>query len=169
MELNRLVAELEKTLDDNLDLYHEMGKSLDEELQALKAYSLPQLDSAIKKKMGISAKLKLIEETRNGMVSRIAVALGIPQAEMSLKKLAEKMGGATESRLISLRSRMSEVIAAVSGQNEFNKNYIEKLMSLNAAAAANLKELMTPESTYQKGGFTPVTAFKPGQVVSRTY
>lgn len=169
MEINRLSAELEKTLSDNLRLYDEMGKTLDEEFLALKAYSLPRLSEAIKRKMEISSKLRLIEEARNRTVSGIAGKLGVPPAQMSLKRLAEEMGGEDKTRLLSLRSRLNDTVKTVTGKNEFNRGFIEKLMSLNSAVAVNLKELLNPESTYEKGGFTPVSAFKPGQVVSRTY
>lgn len=169
MEINRLSAELEKTLTDNLRLYDEMGEALDEEFLALKAYSLPRLSTAIKRKMEASSRLRLIEETRNGIVSMIAGRLGTAPAQMSLRRLAEEMGGEDKTRLLSLRSRLNDVVKTVTEKNEFNRGFIEKLMSLNAAVAVNLKELLNPESTYEKGGFTPVSAFKPGQVVSRTY
>jgi hypothetical protein len=169
MDLNRLSDELEKTLTDNLKLYDEMGKALEEEFTALKAYSLPRLDAAIKWKMLVSSKLKLIEETRNAKVSKVAGKLGMSRAELSLKMLAEKMGGDIETRLLSLRSRLNEAVKNVSEKNDFNRGFIEKLMSVNSASAVHLRELLIPEATYVKGGFTPVTAFKPGQVVSRTY
>lgn len=169
MELNRLSGELEKTLTDNLKLYDEMGKALDEELVSLKAYSLPRLDSAIKWKMLISSKLSLIEKTRNAMVSKIADKLGMSRAELSLKMLAENMGGEVEARLLSLRLLLNEAIKNVTEKNDFNRVFIEKLMSVNSASAVHLRELLTPESTYAKCGSTHVTAFKPGQVVSRTY
>lgn len=169
MELNRLSAELEKTLTDNLKLYDEMGKALDEEFEALRIASLPRLDEAIKRKMAVASKLKLIEETRSAMVSKIAENMGKPPADMTLKLLAGEVGGATGTSLLSLRSRLNEAIRKVTEKNEFNRGFIEKLMSLNATVATNLRELLNPESTYEKGGFTPVAAFKPGQVVSRTY
>lgn len=169
MELNRLSGELEKALTDNLKVYDEMGKALEEEFAALKAYSLPRLEAAIKWKMLVSSKLKLIEETRNAMVSKIADKLGMSRAELSLRMLAGKMGGDLETRLLSLRSRLNEAVKNVSEKNDFNRGFIEKLMSLNSASAVHLRELLNPESTYAKGGFTPVAAFKPGQVVSRTY
>ena len=169
MELNRLSAELEKTLTDNLNLYDEMEKALDEECLALKAYSLTQLDVAIKRKMEVASKLRLIEETRNAMVAKIAGRLGTLPAQISLKELAEEVGGEVKARLLTLRSRMRQIVQTVTEKNDFNRGVISKLMNLNAAAAANLKELLNPESTYEKGGFTPVSAFKAGQVVSRTY
>lgn len=169
MELNRLSGELEKTLTDNLKLYDEMAKALDEEFEALRIASLPRLDAAIKRKMLVASKLKLIEETRSGMVAKIAENMGKSPADMTLKLLADEMGGAAKTSLLSLRSRLNEVIKKVTEKNEFNRGFIEKIMSLNAAVATNLRELLNPESTYEKGGFTPVAAFKPGQVVSRTY
>jgi flagellar biosynthesis/type III secretory pathway chaperone len=169
MELNRLSAELEKTLTDNLKLYDEMGKALDEECEALKAYSLTRLDAAIKRKMEVASKLRLIEEARNAMVSKISGRLGTPPAQISLKGLADQVGGEVRTRLLTLRSRMRQIVQTVTEKNDFNRGVISKLMNLNAASAANLKELINPESTYEKGGFTPVSAFKPGQVVSRTY
>lgn len=169
MELNRLSGELEKTLTDNLNLYDEMDKALEEEFQALRAYSLPRLDAAIKQKMQVASKLQLIEDTRNKMVSRVAGKLGMSRDELSLKMLAEKLGGDIGTRLLSLRSRLTEAVKTVSEKNNFNRGFIERLMSLNSASAVHLRELLNPESTYARGGFTPVAAFKPGQVVSRTY
>lgn len=169
MELNRMSGELEKTLTDNLNLYDEMEMALEEEFQALRAYSLPRLDAAIKRKMLIASKLQLVEVARNTMVAKIADRLGMSRAESSLRMLAEKMGGDVETRLLSLRSRLTGAVKKVSEQNDFNRGFIQRLMSLNSASAIHLKELLNPDSTYAKGGVTPVAAFKPGQVVSRTY
>lgn len=169
MELDELSGELEKKLTDNLKIYDDMGKALDEEFEALRIASLPRLDAAIKRKMLVASRLKLIEETRSAMVSKIAARLGISPADMSLRMLADELGGETRTRLLSLRSRLNDIVQAVSEKNEFNRGFIRQLMSLNTGAANNLRELLNPESTYEKGGFTPVAAFKPGQVVSRTY
>ncbi|MBI5816297.1 MAG: flagellar protein FlgN [Nitrospinae bacterium] len=167
MELKELTDSLDNLVRRNIKLYTEMESALHDELEALKAHSLDKLDTAIQKKMEVVSRLKMIEDSRIKMVQAIAKRLGLSPEQITLSKLAEVAGAGLKEKIVELKTRLKEKVDSVTEKNEFNRGFIEKLMKLNYAAAANLQELLAPESTYHKGSTVRV-ALKPGKVVSRT-
>lgn len=167
MELSELIESLDNLVRRNIKLYTEMESALHDELEALKAHSLDNLDTAIKRKMDIVSRLKLIEDSRIKMVQAIAKRIGLCPEEITLSKVAESAGLGLKDKILELKNRLKEKVASVTEKNDFNRGFIDKLMKLNYAAAANLQELLAPESTYHRGSTVRV-ALKPGKVVSRT-
>ena len=168
MELGKQIAELETIIQRNISLYSEMESALEEELAALESDSLASLDTAIKRKMDVVARLKLIEDSRVKMVYSIAEKSGVSPEEITLSRLAEK-AGSLKDKILGLKDMLRDKVKSVTDKNDYNRGFIEKLMRINHSMAANLQELITPESTYGRKLIVASAPLKPGKVVSRTF
>ncbi|MBI4666865.1 MAG: flagellar protein FlgN [Nitrospinae bacterium] len=168
MEISGLIEELESILSLNIKLYNQMETALEEEFSALKTHSIGQLDGAIKRKLSLAANLRAVEDARLKVIEKISKALGVPVKHIRIRDLAERTGGEAKARLMAIREDLNTATARVTEKNDLNRGFIEKLVTLNASAASNLKELIAPESTYERTGPAAIS-FKPGQVVSRTF
>lgn len=166
MGLDDLIQKLANALKRNIDLYDQMLIELETEREALKAHSLNDVRTCVEKKNYITHEIKMLENERIRILNSISGKSGLPPQELTLSKLAEKVGGKLKEQLLSIRKYLRESVEKVSEMNELNRGLIEKLININLGAAVKIQELIGPESTYKKGGVNQ-NPLKPGRVVSR--
>ncbi len=167
MKPEKLLEKLEVALTHNIRFYNEMAEELEIEREALKAHSLKDLESSIRRKTRITNKIQTLEQERLGILDDLSKTTGRPASKLTLLWLAENFGGSLKDRLLKLRIWLREIVERIADMNLFNRSLIEQLIIVNYNSAEKLHELIEPGSTYIKGGMDPNKP-KPGQVVSQT-
>ncbi|VAX16872.1 hypothetical protein MNBD_NITROSPINAE02-1560 [hydrothermal vent metagenome] len=167
MKQDKLLQKLEVALTHNIRFYNEMAEELAIERVALKAHSLKDLETSIRRKARITHKIQTLEGERLSILEDLAKITGRPASKLTLLWLAENFGGPLKDRLLKLRVWLREIVDRIADMNLFNRGLIEQLIKVNYSSAEKLHDLIQPGSTYIKGGMDP-NKLKPGQVVSQT-
>ncbi len=122
--MNRLYKNLLSLLVQKLALYKEFVLLLQKEWEVVAEYSLSSLEDIVKKKETLVLKMQMLEENRTRVIAGLAPLLGIPEEELTLKKLIESNDHPDNKLLSRYRKELKEEIEHVARWNEKNMNLI---------------------------------------------
>lgn len=157
------IAQLTEILDQNAELYEQMTEKTAEEKSVLDSASFERLSEIVKAKETIALKIKMLEETRAGLMEKIGKKLGRPPGEITLKELAEMPENSRyREKLTALRERLKKAGDTAMKVNDFNRGLIDKAMATVGESIRYATGLIDPAVTY-----SPRLSLKKGATSGR--
>jgi len=162
-------AQLVDILEQNAALYEELAGASEEERISVEMGLVERLEEVVKLKENLSIKIKLLEETRLKLVSRIAEALGRSAEDITLAEIANHPENRPyKGKLISLRDRLQKVAGRTAETNNFNKNLLSRCIVSVMDAMQCMNNLVMPSETYSQKRRVSSKAGS-GRMVSRSF
>ena len=150
--MNEWMDKLIALLEEETLILKALFVILEEEAAALTVSDLNKLHEVHKKKENEVLKIRLLEEQREKIVKRIAVAMGLPQKGMTISGIAERAGHFHAETLIRISEKMQQFTYSIRILNQKNKNRIEQSLGLVRDSLALLENLISPAAVYHHNG-----------------
>jgi flagellar biosynthesis/type III secretory pathway chaperone len=146
--LNRLLA----LLDTLERVYRSLRGELENERAALTAANLADILVARDRKEALLNRLQELEGHRVRQVDKLAAALDLPPATVTVSRLAHHLAPAEAGRLKACSDRLTATLAQVGNLNGANKALIGASLGFVEGSLQVLQGLRRPTSIYRHNG-----------------
>ena len=152
MNRDAMIEQLLGILGRETELYQALSAVMKKEKNAAIQSDLNLLNEAQTEKEIILVDLGLLEEQRQGLVTRLADSLGHPRQDMNLTMISQWVGEPFAGRLKQAGSDLSALFESLQIANQGNKQLFEHSRELLTGSLSLLSELKAPHSIYYRTG-----------------
>lgn len=146
------LEDLAAVLGQETEKYERLLRLIRRESSLITKGNLQAVAELVKQKETLVLELKVMQEARVALMSRVSAAYGIPLAELTLFRLIDlvptshaKLYGGLLKRLAFLASRLAE-------ENDGNKALLDRLVGYVRGSLSSLTSIVTPVPMYQEDG-----------------
>ena len=151
----RSIDELVGVLRDEATRCAELLQAAEREHLALRRFRLAELQSAAAEKELLLQRLNGLEQKRTMLLGRLAAALQVPQTELTLESLAERLPQAQVLRLKRCRAELRERLGRLQELHGRSEALCRGAIDMLHGAHQLLKGLWVGAPVYQGDGGVP--------------
>ena len=151
-EYQDLLEELLAAMAEAEGHYRELLGALEREKKALAAANLPEFMVAGEQKGALVERLQELETQRMQQSAELGRALGLPDAEMTLRRLAGGLEGKDAARLIAGGEKLVQTLALIRDLNRVNRRLVSGSLGFVRDSLQMLQHVKRPSSTYHRNG-----------------
>jgi flagellar biosynthesis/type III secretory pathway chaperone len=159
--IEQLITELENTISQ----YSCLLPLLQTEKTAALEWNIQALVETTTEKQVVLARLAYVDRKRSSVLEQIAVQLGVPERQITLRQLARKVRGPMGSRLSSLHAGLKTLVEKIRRTNDENRLTAEHCLGLVHNSLAFWQHWTGPPKVYGISGVVN-NGNGPGQVLS---
>jgi flagellar biosynthesis/type III secretory pathway chaperone len=123
--MGKYLRELNDLIASEINLYKEFILLLKEQWNSITSYSLDSLKEIIEKKEIVVRKMQQLEKKRSGLMVQIARHRGVPETDLTLKKIVETTVNPIRVKLGEGRETLLEQIASINELHEGIKGLMD--------------------------------------------
>ena len=123
--MGRLLRELNGLIESEIALYHKFILLLKEQWDCIANYSLDSLKEIIEKKEIMVRKMQQLEKKRSGLMEKIARLRGVPETDLTLKKIIQATVNPIRVKLGKSRETLLSQIATINELHEGIKGLMD--------------------------------------------
>jgi flagellar biosynthesis/type III secretory pathway chaperone len=165
MNMDAILDQLLRVLNQEIELYRLMLAVIDKEKDAVIRSSLEPLTEAGVEKENILKKLRTVEEQRSLLVRRLSEVLGYPVRDLTLSMITQNVDEPFAGRLKQVSTDLSTLLDTLRDANHRNQRLFEHSLELLRGSFNLLSDLKASNTVYYRTG--NIQSTKPtGQWVS---
>lgn len=150
--LEPMLTDLSDLLRREFDVYRSLLSLLQQERRIVVDCSIEELIHTNKEKENLVLKIRILEESREAILERLAEKLGLPLRELTLSKLEEKLGDPFVDQLRNLRSKLSAILQSIREVNEENRAFLQHSVDFVKGSLALIRYLTGSSPKYMASG-----------------
>lgn len=144
--------DLAVVLEQEAEKYQRLLTLLRQERGLIIKGNLQTLAELVKQGETHVLELKVIEEARLALLSRISVEAGVPLAELTLQGLIDHVAPAHAKRFEALRERLTVLVTQLDTENEVNRVLLGRGVACMQDSLSLMTTVMSPVPIYQGDG-----------------
>ncbi len=153
-----VLDQLDDLLRREIELYTDLSERQAAETQLAVAQKLEDFLANLQAKERLLQALSHLEQERRGLLHRLAAAIGLPSADVSLQTLCTYIPTPYAERLQAHRTRLRALVTELQQRNREHAVFLQDSLSVVDGILAFFASLLTDSLTYQPSGtFTPRT------------
>lgn len=154
-----MLEDLTQVLKQETGKYEALLRLLRQERGLIVKGNLTPLAELVKRKETLVLELKVIQEARVALMTRLSAHYGIPLAELTLFRLAELVPALHATSYRALLIRLASLVTKLVEENEWNAALLDRSIAFIKGSLSFLTAAVTPVPLYQGDG--SVTVEKP--------
>ena len=147
-----MLTDLSDLLRREFDVYQSLLSLLQKERRIVVDCSVEDLIQTNKEKENLVLKIRILEESREAMLEKIAEKMGLAMDEVTLSRLEEKLKEPFASQLRSLRSKLSAILQSIREVNEENRVFLQHSVDFVKGSLALIRYLTVSSPKYMATG-----------------
>jgi len=147
-ELEFLVIDLTELMGMEFDIYRSLLSLLQEERSAFVDGSVEDLIQTCKKKDNLILKIRIVEQSREAILEKLANRMGLSRNELTLSNLEQRLKQPFATHLQTLRSNLSAILQSVQEMNEENQVYLQHSVDFVKRSLHLIRYLTVSSSKY---------------------
>lgn len=147
-----LLEDLAQVLEQEIGKYEALLRLLRQERGLIISGDLAALGELVKRKETLVLELKIIQEARVTLMTRVSAAHDIPLVELTLRRLADLVPISHRPSYRSLLDRLIVLAAALVEENDWNAALLDRSMAYVKCSLSFLTSAVTPVPLYQGDG-----------------
>jgi flagellar biosynthesis/type III secretory pathway chaperone len=147
-----MLTNLSDLLGKELDLYRSLLSLLQKERRIVVDCSIEDLVQINKKKENIVLKIRILEQSREVILEKLAETIGIPPEGLTLAALEEHLKKPFASRLRSLRSNLRAILQSIREANDENRVFLQHSVDFVRGSLDLIQHLTVASPTYMASG-----------------
>ena len=147
--------DLIKLLEEESEIYGEMGELLEAEQDALRRLAAPELGEITARKETLALRVKDLDESRKVMSEGLGRRLEIAPEELTVTALCERAPASASRRLHQVRTTLRDRASACKAINDYNSRAARRGLDLVSGAIGYLLQDADPTGKVykKKGGY----------------
>lgn len=125
-----LATDLLQTLQHEQARFEDLLELLAQEHHCIASLSLRELDSMTVTKLALLNEIQALEKTRHIIIGRLAASWDCPSESLTLRLIADRIGGQTGHQLRERQKRLSGLLEAIHASNEVTRTVIMRFLDL---------------------------------------
>ncbi len=150
--MNLLLDQLCNLLNQEIEFYRSMLTLIGKEKDAVIKSELNALNEVGIEKENILVKLRIVEEQRTRLVTRLAEKWGYPFQDLTLTLVSQRVDEPYADRLKRNSAELLFLIKSVQETNQRNKQLFEHSLELIRGSYNLLNDLMASNTVYRRSG-----------------
>ncbi len=150
--VERQLSDLSDLLGEELDLYRSLLSLLQKERRTVVDCSIEDLIQINKKKENLVLKMRILEQSRQALLEKIAEAIGIPPEALTLSVLEERLEEPLANQLSTLRSKLRAILQSIREANEENRVFLQHSVDFVKGSLDLIRHLTLTSPTYMPTG-----------------
>jgi flagellar biosynthesis/type III secretory pathway chaperone len=160
-----MLTDLSDLLHREFDAYRSLLSLLQKERRIVVDCSIEQLIQTNKEKENLVLKIRILEQSREAILEKIADQMGLSPDTLTLSQLEERLKEPFARQLGALRSKLSAILQSIREVNEENRVFLQHSVDFVKGSLALIRYLTVPNPTYGGSGTLGGDGFD-GRVVS---
>lgn len=150
--MDSLLDDLLRLLEEEIGLYRSLLSILQKEKKAVIGSKLEELNEAGKEKESLILKIRILEEQRIRIQSRLAHSLGYETRDLTLSKLSQLVGEHHSVQLKICYSNLLTLIPSIQEINHSNKSLLTHSLELVKGSLSLLNNFVASNAVYYRTG-----------------
>ena len=163
----KLLSDLDQSLDELIKVYRSLLNLIRNEKEILISSNLEELEKSNRSKEAILQKLRKTDEARQKVAKELAESEGLDPELTRLLDFSKHFGGAEGDRLRKLHSVLDLLLTRIQEINQNNEVLVKVALDNVTGGISNIKEALSENKVYKKGGAVQTTPAESGQLVRR--
>lgn len=159
-----LLEDLAHVLEQEIEKYETLLRLLRQERGLIVKGNLAMLDELMKRKETLVLELKVIQEARVALMTRVSAMCGIPLVELTLFRLAELVPVSHAPSYRKLLNRLAVLVTRLVDENDRNATALDRSVAYIKGSLSFLTSAVTPVPLYQEDG--SILAQSPSPIVN---
>jgi flagellar biosynthesis/type III secretory pathway chaperone len=147
-----MLTDLSDLLCKEFDVYRSLLSLLQKERRIVVNCSIEELIQTNKEKENLVLKIRILEESWEAILEKIAEKMGLSMDEVSLSRLEERLKEPFASQLRSLRSKLSAILQSIREVNEENRVFLQHSVDFVKGSLALIQYLTVSSPKYMATG-----------------
>lgn len=162
------VTELEQVLAQEVELYRQYAASLKSDAELMTKLKIDELEKSNKSKNTLLLKIKAVDQARQNLVRQFAVAHGMPEDQIRIVNICEKVSSEEGKRLKSLADQLTIIVAELKTVHSNTAALANASLGWVNSSIATLHRLLSPTGTYNLQGKVERESHFTGRVVEKS-
>jgi len=150
--LQKLFNNLSKLIKEEITQYRELLSLLYHERESIKKNSLDDIRHCTKMKETLTLKLKIMEESRNALLERIADHSKVKKEELTVRKIAQIAPPPQVREFKKYYEELTQLCGKIKELNAKNKAFVESSLLWVNTYMGFMNSLMNPNPVYLPTG-----------------
>lgn len=147
-----LLEDLTQVLEQETEKYESLLRLLSQERGLIASGDLAALGELVKRKETLTLELKIIQEARASLLTRISATRGIPLVELTLFRVAGLVPASHSTRYRTTLDRLALLATALAEENNWNAALLDRSIAYIRGSLSFLMSAVTPVPLYQGDG-----------------
>ncbi len=147
-----MVNDLCDLLHRECDTYQSLLSLLQKERKIVVDCSIEDLIQTNKEKENLVLKMRILEQSREAILEKLAESMGVSQAELTLSHLEGRVKEPLASELRTLRSNLADVLQSIREVNEGNRVFLQHSVDFVKGSLALIRHLTGSSPKYMASG-----------------
>jgi flagellar biosynthesis/type III secretory pathway chaperone len=147
-----MLTDLSDLLHKELDVHRSLLSLLQEERRIVVDCSTEELIQTNKEKENLVLKIRILEQSREAILRKIADKMGLSADELTLSKLEERLKEPFATQLQTLRSKLSAILQSIGEVNQENRVFLQHSVDFVKGSLALIRYLTVSGPTYMASG-----------------
>jgi len=150
--VERQLRDLSDVLDKELELYRSLLSLLQKERRTVVDCSIEDLIQINKEKENLVLKMRILEQSRQTLLKKIAEVMGIPPELLTLSVLEERLEEPLAKQLSALRSKLRAILQSIREANEENRVFLQHSVDFVKGSLDLIRHLTLTSPIYMPTG-----------------
>ncbi|HWR20259.1 MAG TPA: flagellar protein FlgN [Verrucomicrobiae bacterium] len=147
-----LLEDLAQVLEQETEKYEALLRLLRQERGLIVKGDLGALAELMKRKETLALELKIIQEARGALMTRVSATYDIPLAELALFRLADLVPASHTMSYRRLLNRLAVLVTRLVEENDSNAALLDRTVAYIKGSLSFLTSAVTPVPLYQGDG-----------------
>jgi flagellar biosynthesis/type III secretory pathway chaperone len=147
-----MLTDLSDLLHKELDVHRSLLSLLQKERRIVVDCSTEELIQTNKEKENLVLKIRILEQSREAILRKIADKMGLSADELTLSKLEERLKEPFATQLQTLRSKLSAILQSIREVNQENRVFLQHSVDFVKGSLALIRYLTVSSPTYMASG-----------------
>ena len=152
IQLELMLSELSDLVEKEFDAYRSLLSLLQKERRIVVDCSVEELIQTNKEKENLVLKLRILEQSREAILEKLAGGMGLSGGELTLSKLEHRLKEPFASQLRTLRTKLSAVLCSIREMNEENRVFLQHSADFVRESLALIRYLTVSSPKYMPSG-----------------
>ncbi len=139
-------------LQEEIQIYRSLVDLLQEEQEGLIQAKIDSIEEVEKKKENVLLKIRLLEESRIGLIQKIRSSCGLSEDEMTLGRIIQVADQRYKKDLGRCQADLRELVTTVSNLSRMNQRLVGHSLDYLKGSLTLLNQLTGRGATYQQDG-----------------
>lgn len=147
-----LLEDLVQVLGQETEKYEVLLRLLRQERGLIVKGNLQALSELVKRKETLVLELKVLQEARLALMTKVSAMYGIPMVDLTLFRLADLVPASHATSYLGLLSRLAFLASRMVEENDGNAALLDRSVAYVRGSLSLLTQVVTPVPLYQGDG-----------------
>lgn len=148
-------------LEQETEKYEALLRLLRQERGLIVKGDLQALSELVKRKETLVLELKVLQEARLGLMSKVSAVHSIPMVELTLVRLVDLIPASSAASSRTLLDRLALLATSLVEENEWNRALLDRSVAYVRSSLSFLTSAVSPVTLYQGDGSVPAQLSSP--------